>query len=429
MSRRIKERMLYNDDKLPRYTANKTPRLTDKDRVIERVKWFRFEEPIEIMYEEYSVLIEQPIEADKPILLRGFEVETRNNSITKYAVMDIEHEDGKVTEDRCVNINDLHKEEYYDGIEGNEDGLVAIGFTTRPQLQKDKIDDPLLVYTHKIGEEVCINCPIQKKLVHGTITRKQLPTYWQQMNKKPYYFTATRQCDEISNGWIYQSMINSSGKYEQPSFKNVVVEKMLLCIQLNCDKYIKTTFISEKQYPFININTPYFGQKNQYFSYINIINSSLHYRPKTITYNYLRHAITKGTELKFNKKITDLDFEFVSATPKNCMMVGVYIDAYSMDKLLFHLVSDNIKPIEYLMPAITWDVTLTFCKNKLGLSDIIHENKDKSRIVLSPDKKLSMVYNRKTSSILLQKFWYFPENRGVVKMNNKHKNKNKNNTK
>eukprot|EP01084_Bolivina_argentea_P056311 103087_1 len=211
MALRVKDKRVYK--------APKLPRPTDKDKIIENINWLRFseEEIMDSIYVTSPELIRKPLEGTKLKTLHGFEVSKYNkkNNKDKFVIMNIEDENGHISEDRCVNINDLHKEEYYDAVEKHEDQLVAIGFTTHSELNEDRIDDPLKIYTYKINDEININCPKQQAIVSGRITKKRLPSFWQQLNIKPYYFKATKRCDNVSDQWIYQCMINTTNEYEQ----------------------------------------------------------------------------------------------------------------------------------------------------------------------------------------------------------------------
>eukprot|EP01084_Bolivina_argentea_P301585 520327_1 len=408
----------------PNYKEPNNPRISEKEKIIEKETWVRFA-PVDSIYKNFPDLNDKRSK-EIPENIVGFEINKLGNTSTEYVVMHIKS-DSNISKNMCVNLNDLHEEEYFNCITGNEEDLISIGLYSRSYLKQQKIKNPLQLFTLKIGEKVSINCIQTEGIVSGIITQKRLSRYWKEF-KAPYYFVATRQQDKKYNQWIFQIQINTSGTYEDIFFTDIVADRMLKCIESGSDAYIQSTYIPDNETPLeLDINTPYFGKKNYVIIFDSIINNCNNYRPKILTYQYLKTAIEKGLFLKVNLSSSDQTCIRNVANTNVCLTIGVYIEPYSMDKLLFHLKTDCISNICCELKSIKWPIPLTFHKNILGLSEVIHVNTDKSRVILSPQHDLHMLYDRKTSCIVLQKFTFHPENRDVVRIKNEQKlNSNKN---
>eukprot|EP01083_Nonionella_stella_P296698 1007827_1 len=274
------------------YKECKVPRTTKKDKIIEKVNWLRFDQPQNTIYTNHPKLNDKRLD-EIPEHILGFELNQFATKKHKFIVMNTVNGNIKLN-DMCVNIKDLHEEEYFTGIKGHEEGLIAIGMWSSSFLQRNKIQNPLEIFSRKIGDEVSINCKGSQTIVAGSITKKRLPRYWKEMIA-PYYFESSLRKDKKYNQWVFESQINETGEYKDITFKDEIKYRMLKCIESGSDAYIKSTYIESNELPlYLNITTPYFGNKDAYLKFDPIINNPDHYRPKIITYEYMKKAVVKG---------------------------------------------------------------------------------------------------------------------------------------
>eukprot|EP01084_Bolivina_argentea_P292871 503609_1 len=251
--------------------------------------------------------------------------------------------------------------------------------------------------------------------------KKKIPKYIKHL-VTPYYFEANNINEKKYNKWIFQAEINVSGQYEDIFVTEIVQELMLSSIECGTNQYISSKML--KNVPvFLNINSPYFGKKNEFLAMYSVYNNPHQYTPKLITYQYLQTAIEKGVKLKLNLRSNGNAVIRNVLNENNCLTLGTFCDCDTVCKLLKHLASDNVENIIHGVRAIQWQITLLFYQNILKLSNVIHVNKDLSNVTLCEGKDLYVIWDRKTKHIVLQKFYYECANREVVGLRNRNKKK------